>query len=175
MRELAARYGQCDLGDADYVVALGDDGTVLEALYAVMAAGTLQPVFAMRLAGSVGHLANPLEPSGLSKRLRTARRVSFHPLKADVEHPGGHATLLAINEIVLMRQRLQAARLQVTAGQRRFPWPTGDGLVIATRIGSSGYNRSAGGPVSSPGLPDAGADGPCCPSSVAVVQFGARQ
>jgi NAD+ kinase len=55
--------------------------------------------------------------------------------------------VISFNEIVLMRQRLQAAKLKVASNVREV-WPTlvGDGLLITTPVGSRGYNRSQGGP-----------------------------
>jgi NAD+ kinase len=148
LSELVQRYGQSDLSQADYVVAIGGDGTALRALHAVLLT-TRKPVFAMRAAGSLGLLANRFELAGLPQRLQMARTVTLHPLKADAEHAGGASTtVLAINEIVLMRQRLQAAKLRVAAtGGACLAHLVGDGLLVATPIGSTGYNRSAGGPV----------------------------
>jgi NAD+ kinase len=143
-RQLALRYSQCDMSDAEYVVAIGGDGTALKALYAVMAGGH-QPVYAMRLAGSLGFLANAFALENLPERLQTARRLTLSPLKAEVEHAAGNETVFAVNEIVLMRQRLQAAKLLAKAGSDRSTPLIGDGLLMATPIGSSGYNRSAGG------------------------------
>jgi NAD+ kinase len=60
---------------------------------------------------------------------------------------GTTETLLGINEIVVSRQRLQAAKLGIRLGERRNAYQlTGDGMLISTPIGSTGYNRSAGGP-----------------------------
>ena len=145
LRQLTARYGQCDTSDADYVVSIGGDGTALKALHAVMAAAR-QPVFAMRIASSLGFLANPFQVEDLPERLRTARRLTLCPLKAKVQHGAESTTVFAVNEIVLIRQRLQAAKLCVTAGSDRFAPLIGDGLLVTTPIGSSGYNRSIGGP-----------------------------
>ena len=144
LRQLTMRNGQCGVSDADCVVALGGDGTALKALHAVMAAGR-QPVYAMRLAGSLGFLANPFALENLPERLHTARRLALRPIKVEVEYEAGSATVFAINEIVLMRQRLQAAKLRVTAGSDQLAPLIGDGVLVATPIGSSGYNRSAGG------------------------------
>ena len=144
LRQLTMRYGQCGVSDADCVVALGGDGTALKALHAVMAAGR-QPVYAMRLTGSLGFLANPFALDDVPERLHLARQLKLYPVKAEVEYGAGSATVFAINEIVLMRQRLQAAKLSVQAGSDRLALLIGDGLLVATPVGSSGYNRSAGG------------------------------
>lgn len=139
-----ARYGQCALAQADCVVAIGGDGTVLKALHAVMAAAH-QPVFAMRIAGSVGHLANALSLSDLPQRIRAARQVSIHPLQAEAVHARGTAIVQGINEIVFSRQRLQTCKIRVSSHGRHFATLVGDGMLVASPIGSSGYNRSAGG------------------------------
>ncbi len=147
VRQLAERYGQCQLPDADHVVVVGGDGTVLKALHATLATPG-KPVFAMRLGGSLGVLANRLDLVGLPDRLRSARRISLRPLRAEARDASGRSkTIYGINEIALVRQRLQAAHLTVTLG-RSGPLPpiVGDGLVVATPIGSTGYNHSIGGP-----------------------------
>jgi NAD+ kinase len=147
VRQLADRYGQCDQAAADYLVVVGGDGTVLKALHATLATSG-KPVFAMRLGGSLGVLANRLDLAGLPDRLRSAQRIALRPLRAEsVDASGRSKTIYGINEIALVRQRLQAAHLTVTIdGAHTLPVMIGDGLVVATPIGSTGYNHSIGGP-----------------------------
>jgi len=147
VRQAVVRYGQCDMADADYVVVIGGDGTILKALHATLTMSG-KPVFGMRFEDSLGSLANRLDLAGLPARLQSARRRSLRPLKADVrDTAGGAKTIYGINEIVLVRQRLQAVKLAVTLnGTEALPVLIGDGLIIATPIGSTGYNHSAGGP-----------------------------
>ena len=146
--QLVRLYGQSDTRDADYIVAVGGDGTVLRALHATLEMSG-KPVFAMRLDDSLGSLANRLDVAGLPERLRSARPISLKPLKAGVRDTSGRTrTIYGINEIVLLRQRLQAAKLIVTINRSEKPARlTGDGFLVSTPIGSSGYNRSAGGPI----------------------------
>jgi NAD+ kinase len=147
VRQLADRYGQCDMPAADYVVVVGGDGTVLKALHSTLTTPD-KPVFAMRLGGSLGVLANRLDLAGLPDRLQSARRTALRPLRAEARDASGRSkTIYGINEIALVRQRLQAAHLTVTMdGTRTLPRIVGDGLVVATPIGSTGYNHSIGGP-----------------------------
>jgi NAD+ kinase len=147
VRQLAQRYGQCELAAADYVVVVGGDGTVLRALHSTLATAG-KPVFAMRLGGSLGVLANRLDLAGLPDRLQSARRIALRPLRAEARDTSGRGkTIYGINEVALVRQRLQAAHLTVTMdGTRTLPGIVGDGLVVATPIGSTGYNDSIGGP-----------------------------
>jgi NAD+ kinase len=146
LQELTRRYGQSDLADADYLVTIGGDGTALKALHGALALRET-PVFAMRVAGSVGALANRLEFAGLHQRLRNARHVSVHPLLAEARQTDGTVKeIRALNEIVLMRQKLQAAKLHISIAEAKLSADlTGDGLLVATPLGSTGYNLSAGG------------------------------
>ncbi len=147
VRQLMDRHGQCELPAAEYVVVVGGDGTVLKALHATLTTPG-KPVFAMRLGGSVGMLANRLDFAGLPERLQCARRIPLRPLRGDARDRSGRTkTFYGINEIALVRQRLQAAHLIVTIGpDATLPRLVGDGLVVATPIGSTGYNHSIGGP-----------------------------
>ncbi len=153
---LTAIYGQVAVADADYIITLGGDGTVLRGLHGALASAR-QPVFVMRLEGSLGALANRYSFQDLPQRLQCARRVMLHPLKAEARCVGGHnQTVMSFNEIVFSRQRLQAAKIQVTAAAREFPMLIGDGLIIASPAGSGGYYCSAGGlcvPYSASSLP----------------------
>jgi len=146
VQQLIDRYGQNDLANAAYVVAIGGDGTALSALRSVMATpGTA--VFAMRLPGSVGALANVLSLTDLPDRLTSAEPVTLRPLKAEIERLNGEVTAaFGFNEIVVSRMRLQLAKLTVSVGDTDHSLKiAGDGLMVATPIGSRGYNRSAGG------------------------------
>jgi NAD+ kinase len=148
VRQFIDRYDQSDIAAADYVVAIGGDGTTLKALDAVRPMPK-KPVFAMRLADSVGALGNLLKLEHLVGRLGTARKIFIRPLKVMATTISNEVlTTFGINEIVVCRERLQAAKLRVKAGKenRRLDL-VGDGVLIATPVGSTGYNRSAGGPI----------------------------
>jgi NAD+ kinase len=147
LKELTGRYGQIELSNADYVVAIGGDGTTLKALQATMAIPP-KPVFAMRTQGSIGFLGNALRTDNLVERLASGRMITLHPLRAEIEQTdGGHRTLFGINEIVLIRQKLQAVKLRVTIEGRPDAIAVfGDGLLLATPLGSTAYNRAVGGP-----------------------------
>jgi NAD+ kinase len=144
--ELTARYGQVAPEKADYIVAIGGDGTVLKALHAGMLT-TPKPVFALRTVGSVGFLGNSYRVHGLPDRLLAASQITLHPLRAEIERTGAQArTLFGINDIVLVRERLQSAKLRLSVDDQREPSIiVGDGILVTTPIGSSAYNRALGG------------------------------
>jgi NAD+ kinase len=148
VQDLIGVYGQAELAEAAVICAVGGDGTVLSALNSARALGGT-PVYGMKLPDSVGALGNAFQIAELKDRLQKVRRVSIHPLTADARTLQGHTvTCLAINEIVVSRARLQAAKLRVNVGglwsERRL---VGDGLLVSTAIGSGGYNLAAGGPL----------------------------
>jgi NAD+ kinase len=145
--QLAKRYGQHDMHDADVVVTLGGDGKVLKTLYEVLDIG--KPVFAMRRTESVGFLCNEFDAGDLPARIAKAQRISLHPLVVEARTADGqHATGLAFNEVVMIRETPQSARLQILIdGIERVRGYSGDGIMVATPAGSTAYNHSCGGPI----------------------------
>jgi NAD+ kinase len=144
--ELRARYGEVARDEADIIVALGGDGLMLTALHEYMSKG--KPIYGMNR-GSVGFLMNDYRPDGLMERLAAAKTETIHPLLATVTGADGETHIArAINEVSLLRQSYQAAKLQVTIdGKVRLEELICDGLLLATPAGSTAYNLSAHGPI----------------------------
>lgn len=144
--ELRTLYGDVPPEEADVVVALGGDGLMLQALHAYMDSG--KPIYGMNR-GSVGFLMNEYRPHELHERLAAAKTETIHPLLATfVEADSPSRTAHAINEVSLLRQSYQAAKLRITIdGQVRLEELICDGLLLATPAGSTAYNLSAHGPI----------------------------
>ena len=65
-----------------------------------------------------------------------------------VSSKGTKNTALAINEVTVVRDTLQSAKLRIMVdGVERIANYSGDGLLVATPAGSTAYNHSAGGPI----------------------------
>jgi len=145
--ELTKEYGQSDMDAADVIVALGGDGHVLKTLYEVMDSG--KPVYAMRRTDSVGFLCNDYRPENLLQRLAAVQKVSLHPLNLVATAVDGKKyTARAINEISVIRETPQSARLRISVdGIERVAQYSGDGLLVSTPAGSTAYNHSCGGPI----------------------------
>lgn len=143
---LAARYASVDPAEADVIVALGGDGFMLETLHANLERRT--PVFGMNR-GSVGFLMNEYEEDGLLERLVSAGRAVIHPLQMDAWTESGQVQSgLAINEVSLLRQTRQSAKLRISVdGKVRLEELACDGCMVATAAGSTAYNLSAHGPI----------------------------
>jgi NAD+ kinase len=145
-RQLAERYGDVPLNDADVVVALGGDGLMLQTMHQLMGSG--RPIYGMNR-GSVGFLMNDFRPRGLPSRLAAAERSIVHPLlMSAVDVKGKTHRAKAINEVHLIRQSYQAAKLSISIdGQPRLDELIADGVLLATPAGSTAYNLSANGPI----------------------------
>jgi NAD+ kinase len=143
---LAARYGDVDHDDAQVIVALGGDGFMLETLHASLARG--KPIYGMNR-GSIGFLMNDFEEDDLLTRINAAERAVIHPLAMTARDTEGRMhNALAINEVSLLRQTRQTAKLKVSIdGKVRMGELFCDGLLVATPAGSTAYNLSAHGPI----------------------------
>ena len=143
---LGARYAHAPPEEADVVVALGGDGLMLQSLHRFM--GTGKPIYGMNK-GSVGFLMNDFREDSLVERLEAAQRSIVHPLLMVASDVHGVAhTAQAINEVSMLRQTYQAAKLRVSIDDKvRLEELIADGLLIATPAGSTAYNLSVNGPI----------------------------
>ena len=143
---LESLYGACDAAAARVVVALGGDGFMLETLHAALDHGT--PVYGMNC-GSVGFLMNAYSEDDLPGRLSRAQAVVLHPLRMHaVQASGAIEEALALNEVSLLRQVRQTAKIRITVdGRVRLPELSCDGVLLSTPAGSTAYNLSAHGPI----------------------------
>lgn len=143
---LAAAYGNAPETEADVVVALGGDGLMLQTLHRFMDQET--PIFGVNR-GSVGFLMNDYRADNLLERLDVARPTTIHPLMMRVTDEQGEVrNARAVNEVSMLRQTYQAAKLRITIdGEERLGELVSDGVLVSTPAGSTAYNHSVGGPV----------------------------
>ena len=146
LRALSERYGQAKLEEADVIVALGGDGLMLQTLHETERLPI--PVYGMHR-GTVGFLMNDFETDGLIARLEAAEVARINPLRmVATDEDGRSREALAINEVSLLRQRHQAAKIRILIdGQERLDELVCDGVMVATPAGSTAYNYSAHGPI----------------------------
>jgi NAD+ kinase len=145
---LRARRDWVSVREADMIVALGGDGFLLQTLHAMLEDRRILPVFGMNL-GTVGFLMNEWREKRLDERIENAKLFNVTPLRMEVETiDGQRISLPAINEVSLLRETRQTAKLEVEVnGRVVLPELVCDGVLVATPAGSTAYNLSAHGPI----------------------------
>jgi NAD+ kinase len=134
-----------EVDPSDLVVALGGDGTALAALRAAEPVGA--PVLAVAC-GSVGALSAVTagELGDALDRVRAGDWARCTVAAVKVSTPDGeHA--IALNDVVLVRRGSGQLVAEVSLDGERYVRLAGDGVIVATPLGSSGYTMAAGGPL----------------------------
>ncbi len=145
LRRLRHAYGESGEADADIIVALGGDGQMLETLKRRLK--DKKPVYGMNR-GTVGFLMNDYHDGDLLERVAKAQPVTIRALVARCQTKHGIVEERAFNEVSLLRQTAQSAKLRISVdGAVRMDELLCDGVMVATPAGSTAYNFSAHGPI----------------------------
>jgi NAD+ kinase len=134
-----------EVSACDLVAALGGDGTVLKALHAAARTGT--PVMGVAY-GSLGALTTVPEADlldGLDRFMAGDWIPRRLPALALASADGEVAS--AINDLVVSRRGGTQLVLDVCVADDLYARLAGDGIVVATPLGSSAYSMAAGGPL----------------------------
>ena len=143
---LIKRYGHVPAVEAEIIIALGGDGFMLETMHKFMSSKI--PIYGMNK-GTVGFLLNTYREDDLVERLNAGEITELHPLKMTaVDMHGEKVEALAINEVSLLRESRQTAKIRISIdGHVKVAELTCDGVLVATPAGSTAYNYSAHGPI----------------------------
>ena len=148
-RELSERINFVPIDEADAVVSLGGDGSMLDTLHDMLDTGRILPVYGLNL-GTVGFLMNRYHgANGLEKHIAKAKRMNVSPLRMHaVTQSGETQSFYAINEVSLLRETRQTAKIEISVNDKvRISELVGDGVLLSTPVGSTAYNLSANGPI----------------------------
>jgi NAD+ kinase len=145
---ISRRYQFADPDKAETLVALGGDGFMLQTLHQMLEASCPKPVFGMNR-GTVGFLMNDWRIDRLPERIANAKAIRVAPLEMCATTVGGEKfTYAAINEVSLLRETRQTAKIEISVnGRVALPELACDGVLVATPAGSTAYNLSAHGPI----------------------------
>jgi NAD+ kinase len=142
--------------DADLLISLGGDGTILRSVE--LLGGAPVPILGVNM-GTLGYLTE-IEPEELIDRLdRWANRDEKSVIVLDermmlavtLKSQKKSQTWRALNEAVIERQQSgHTVWLDVTINHEVFARYSADGVIVATPTGSTAYSMSARGPVVSP-------------------------
>jgi len=121
---------------------------MLRTLHSMLDRHRILPIFGMNL-GTVGFLMNEWKPELLELRVQNAKSMTVLPLRMDaVTVDGQRFSIPAINEVSLLRETRETAKLEVIVdGRVVLPELVCDGVLVATPAGSTAYNLSAQGPI----------------------------
>ncbi|WP_295443834.1 NAD kinase [Sphingorhabdus sp. EL138] len=136
------------LDSADAVIVLGGDGHMLQVLHQLLESRRDIPAYGMNR-GTIGFLMNSWDGHDLPRRLQRAKSFSVRPLTTEITTISGQKFILpAINEVSLLRETRQAAKLEISVnGRAVIPELICDGILVSTPAGSTAYNLSANGPI----------------------------
>jgi NAD+ kinase len=146
---LRRKYAFADADRAQVLVALGGDGFMLETLHEMLDENCRHvPVFGMNR-GTVGFLMNEWRIDRLAERIEEAKPIRVAPLEMQASTVAGNTfTHSAINEVSLLRETRQTAKIEISVnGRVALPELACDGVLVATPAGSTAYNLSARGPI----------------------------
>ena len=146
LRQLRDQYPYVSPTRADVIVALGGDGFMLQTMHRYLNRKT--PIFGMNR-GTVGFLMNTFDTGRLIERIANADCFEYRPLRMIAKTVDGkRRQALAINEVSLLRETRQAAKIRISIDNRvRLEELVCDGVLMATPGGSTAYNLSAHGPI----------------------------
>lgn len=151
-RDLAAALPEAGLQEAesaeeaDIVIALGGDGTILDAVRESPG----KPVAGFNI-GSLGYLAS-VERKDFKKALALLAKGKYRiAQRTMIECRSAKGGAAALNEIALVREHSgRAVTLDISIDGRRAARYLADGVIFATPTGSTAYSLSAGGPILMP-------------------------
>jgi NAD+ kinase len=140
----SGRVEGCDL-----ITALGGDGTVLKALH--VSARTGKPVLGVAY-GSLGALTAVPETElhTALERFAAGDWFAAHLPALEIGAPDGPLAT-ALNDCVMSRRKGTQLILDVYIDRELYVRLAGDGVIVATALGSSAYSMAAGGAVLSVG------------------------
>lgn len=157
--------------EADLVVVLGGDGTLIHAAGILRSSERLVPVLGVNL-GSLGFMTEvpvgdlfPVLDSVLEGQFHVERRMKLTVeivRGGRVVHSGDVLNDAVINKGALAR----IVDLEARVDGRRLTTYKADGIIVATPTGSTAYSLSANGPIVVPTL-EAVLITPICPHSLA--------
>ncbi len=138
-----------DYSDCDAAIVLGGDGTFIRA--AVTLKELNIPLFGINT-GTVGYLTGA-ENSDLETAVERLAKGDYRIKKRmmlDVTVNGGE-TVTILNDVVISRSGFsRMIKLLLFINDELIDEVSGDGIIVATPTGSTGYNLSAGGSVCVP-------------------------
>lgn len=150
---IKAEFCDNEYENADAVIILGGDGTMLQA--AEPCGKNKIPVMGINL-GKVGFMTE-VETADMQSACNKLLAGDFQVenrmmMDISVNSDGKTVSYIALNDAVFGKTDAQMIGMEINANGSKISEYIADGLIISTPTGSTGYSLSAGGPVSDPVL-----------------------
>ncbi len=148
-RRVADEQAQRGIEDCDLIISLGGDGTLLAALQHALRLDV--PMLGVNM-GHLGFLTE-IEPKDIDQAVPRLA-VGDYTLDERMMLSVRGSDICALNEVTVIRapSSRRILTLAVYVDGRLTQHFAGDGLIVATPTGSTGYSMSAGGAIVSPGV-----------------------
>jgi len=134
------------LKKSNFFIVVGGDGFMLKILKKFY--NYKKPFYGIN-SGSYGFLMNKFSRKNFIKNLKKIHPISINPLIMSVKNKNNQIKKsIAVNEISILRQGRQAAKLSIKSGKNIISKKLiSDGVLISTPAGSTAYNLSVHGPI----------------------------
>ena len=131
---------------ANFFIVIGGDGFMLKTLKKFNK--YKKPFYGIN-SGSYGFLMNKFSRNNFLKNLKKIRSISINPLTMLVKKKNNqNRKSIAINEVSILRQTRQAAKLSIKSGNKFISRKLiSDGVLVSSPAGSTAYNLSVHGPI----------------------------
>ena len=146
LKILQKKYKHYSLEEANLVIVLGGDGTILPLVNDK--SFIKKNIFGMNR-GTVGFLMNNYEAENLLDRIKSSKVTKLNPVYMKVTDIFNKIHLaFSLNEVSLLRQNRFAANIRVKINSKvKINKLVCDGMLVSTPAGSTAYNLSAQGPI----------------------------
>ena len=141
-----SKYGQYKAEKADVIIPIGGDGFFLKSLHDYNQFN--KPFYGINY-GSIGFLMNNENDDKLDNIISLSQKIELKALKMKAKNNKGKIfESIAFNEVSLMRQTHQAAKITININDiERMNELICDGILVSTAAGSTAYNLSAHGSI----------------------------
>ena len=144
--DLKKKIKSVSINNANFFIVIGGDGFMLKTLKKFYK--YKKPFYGIN-SGSYGFLMNKFSRNNFLKNLKKIRSISINPLTMLVKKKNNqNRKSIAINEVSILRQTRQAAKLSIKSGNKFISRKLiSDGVLVSSPAGSTAYNLSVHGPI----------------------------
>ena len=125
--------------ESTHIIAIGGDGYLLVCLNKFISYN--KKIYGIN-GGTKGKILNKFSLNTLIDDINNSDIVTVSPLQVNI----GNDIKYAFNEVSIIRKSPQTTHLNINIDKNNIKL-IGDGVIISTALGSSGYNYSAGSPI----------------------------